>query len=86
MVRTIGAASQREGWKRPTASAHWGDRGASSNAPPVGGDVPSVGGDAPHIGGGDAGEVVGFSRGPSNVSLFMWRWVEIVGGSGKIML
>ena len=41
-----------------------GDRGASSSASPVGGD-------ASPVGGGDAGEVVDFPRGPSDVSLLV---------------
>ena len=40
------------------------DRGASSSGP-------LVGGQAPRIGGGDAGEVVGFLGGPSDVSLLV---------------
>jgi len=48
-----------------------GDRGASSSASPVGGDASPVGGDASPVGGGDAGEVVDFPRGPSDVSLLV---------------
>ena len=58
-------------WKRPTTSFRRGDRGASSSAPPVSGDAPPVGGEAPRISGGDAGEVVGFPGGPSDVSLLV---------------
>ena len=75
MARTRGASSQHEGRRRPTASVHRGDRGASSSAPVVGGNAPNVGGNAPNvggvaprIGGGDAG---GFPGRPSDVSLLV---------------
>jgi len=71
MVRTRGAGSRPEGRKRPTTSIHRGNRGASSSAPPVGGDAPPIGGETPRIGGGDAGKVVGFPRKPSDVSLLV---------------
>jgi len=70
MVRTKGAGSRPEGQKRHTTSVRRGDRGTSSSAPPVGGDFPPIGGEVPRISGGDAGEVVGFPRGPSDVSPF----------------
>jgi len=48
IVRTRGAGFQPKGRRRPITSTRRGDRGASSSAPPVG---------------GDAGEVVGFPGG-----------------------
>jgi len=60
IIRTRGAGSRPKGQKSPTTSVRRGDRGTSSSAPLVGGDVPPIGGEVPRISGGDAGEVVGF--------------------------
>jgi len=63
MVRTRGRGSLLEGRTRPTISVRRHDRGASSNAPVGGADVA--------IGGTNAGEAVGFPKGPSDVSLLV---------------
>ena len=60
-VRTRGRGSQLEGWTSPATSIS--DCGASSSA--------SVGGVDALVGGVDAGEAVGFSEGPSDVSILV---------------
>ena len=74
MTRTRGASSQYEGRRRPTASVRRGDHSASSSAPAGGADSPNA--DAPDardvpVGFPGAGDVVGYPRGPSDVSLLV---------------
>jgi len=63
MARTRGGSSQVEGRRRPTTSVRRGDRGASSSAPADAADAP--------VAFLDAGEVVGYPGGPSDVSLLV---------------
>jgi len=66
MDRTRGASSQVEGRRRPTTSVQRGGHGASSSAPAGGADAHVAA-----IGFPDAGEVVGYPGGPSDVSLLV---------------